>query len=831
MFALQTTQEVLTALRTSSEGLSESEASDRLRTYGFNELLQEKRSVILLFFRQFHDVMVYILFGALILSIAVPFWSGREIAFEGMLDAMVILAILLLNALFGFIQEYKAEEAITELSKLTAPHARVRRGGTECMIPSRELVPGDIVLIEAGDRVSSDGRIMTLAHLEVNESSITGESQPVAKSSAPLHEECLIAEQENMVFAGTMVTRGSAQYVVTATGLRTELGKLATLVSQTDVPETPLQMRMKTLGKFLGIMVVSLCIVVVSIGFVRGLAILDILLMGVSLAVSAVPEGLVTVVTVCLALGVRRMAKQNALVRRLAVLEALGSVTVICADKTGTITENRMKVVETWLPMERLEEQSLLARIGASCNRAILPDIGDPTELALLAFAAEHKIDRLNIDEEEVPFTSEEKYMQTRHGDRSFLKGAPEKIFALCGEMPDREAALRRNEDMTSRGLRVLATAVREGEKVRFVGLFGLEDPPRAGVDRAIAQAKGAGIRTIMITGDHMNTARAIAYQVGIEGGVLEGANIDHMDTQELSWQLEHVSVFARVSPLHKVAILDVLKNKGHIVAMSGDGVNDAPALKGAHVGIAMGQSGTDVAREAASMILADDQYVTIVNAIREGRRIYDNIRKFILFLLRSNFDEILFITVTIIVGLPLPYLPIHILWINLMTDGLPALALGLEPEEPGIMDRPPRPSHQHILSGQWWNLCFSVLWGAAVSFMLFFWQIRRGVPLEQARTAVLMLAVFFELFLVVAARSQRPIFSVGFFGNRWMIGAIIVPLLLQLLLFFTPLRSLFHLTALSSQEWFIVLALASSGFFVFEMIKIVCAWRDRRKE
>ncbi|MBU0458679.1 cation-translocating P-type ATPase [Patescibacteria group bacterium] len=708
------------------------------------------------------------------------------------------------------------------LQKLSSPHVRVRRNGGEKIIESRELVPGDIVIIEAGDMISADGRIVTESHLRCNESSLTGEHAAVSKNKKRLSGKLPLAEQENMVFRGTLVTRGSGEYVVTATGLHSEIGKIAKLVSETEFPETPLQRRMKKLGQLLGMVVVVLCLFVVGVGVMKGMSFNEIMLIGVSLAVSAVPEGLPAVVTVCLALGVRRMVKKNTLVRRLDSLETLGSVTVICADKTGTITENKMKVREVWTEGGgKSGDEDLMALVLSSCNRAKWPNLGDPTEIGLLAYARKIGVERLQIDNEEVPFTSEDKYMQTRHGRKSFLKGAPEVIVKKCDDV-NKAQVLKKNDEFAQNGLRVLAAAIKENGKVRFLGLVALDDPPREGVKDAIQNAKNAGIRTIMITGDNIVTAKAIADQVGIEGDAMLGDEMATLSKAKLKKQLMTTSVFARVSPTHKLQILEALKKLGEIVAMSGDGVNDAPALKGSHVGIAMGRNGTEVAREAASIVLADDHYSTIVNAIREGRRIYDNIRKFILYLLRANFDELLLIMTVLIIGIPLPYLPIHILWINLMTDGLPALALGMEKAEADIMRRPPRAPNEHLLAGEWGRLVVAGLYAFALAFLYFLWQLSSGAPLIEARTATFTLAIMFELFLAFTVRSRRPIWEIGVFSNKWLIGAVTIPFLMQLILLYTPLNVLFRLVPLNPFQWIEILLLSFSGFVVFELLKLV---------
>ncbi|MCB9808525.1 HAD-IC family P-type ATPase [Candidatus Peribacteria bacterium] len=790
------------------QGLSLSESAALLKQYGPNELPVKKKSLLLLFLSQFNDVMVYILFVALGISLVLPFieYAGHPHA-DSFLDAIVIAAILILNAILGFVQEYKAEEAIHMLQKLSSPHTRVRREGREIIIPSEELVPGDIVILEAGDKISADCKIITASHLAVNESSLTGESAAISKT------------EEDMVFSGTLVTRGYAECIVTATGLQTEIGRIAQLVSETELPVTPLQKRMAALGKTIGAVVVLFCAVIFFIGEFEHMQLGEILLVAVSLAVSAVPEGLPAVVTVCMAMGVRRMTKQHALVRRLEALETLGSVSVICADKTGTITENKMQVVDSWVN-DNSYDATYLGQIAASCNRAQLPNVGDPTEVGLLEFAESVGAKRLPIDEEEVPFSSEGKYMQTRHGDKVFLKGAPEVIFDMA--VDETEEILQKNEELAMHGLRVLACAEKRGKTIHFVGLIAMEDPPRKTAKEAIAQAKSAGIRTIMITGDNPKTAESIAKKVGIKGDVLLGTDLNTMSVAQLKVSLKTVSIFARVSPEHKLKILAALQEQGDIVAMSGDGVNDAPALKGAHVGIAMGNVGTEVAREASSIVLVDDHFSTIVTAIKEGRRIYDNIRKFVLFLLRANFDELLFIGTVILLKLPLPYLPVHILWINLMTDGLPALALGMEPAERDIMRKPPRNPGEHLLAGQSGKLTFAAVFAFGIAFVFFLWQLSIGIMLDEARTTTLTLAILFELFLAHSVRSEKPIWTIGFFSNPWIIWGTAIPFALQLILLFSPLRTYFHLTTLTPMEWLEIFFLAFGSFLVFELLKLL---------
>ena len=834
MYYAQPVTAVFQQLKTSREGLTDERAGKQLAKDGYNELPQQKTSKLLLFVRQFHDILVYILLGALALAIILPFFEGETVTLRSFFDAFVILAILLLNAVLGFVQEYKAEEAIAGLQKLSAPHCRVRRNGEEKIIPSREVVRGDVIIIEAGDRISADGRLIAVSHLEVNESSLTGESAPNSKSTDAVVEDTALADQTSMVFTGTLVTRGSGEYVVTATGTYTQIGAIAQLVTDAKTQKTPLEERIARLSKGIGVFVMVLCVLLAILGLTRGMALTEVLLFAISLAVAAVPEGLPAVVTVCLALGVRRMVKKNVIVRKLHALETLGSVTVICSDKTGTITENRMKVREIWvdvptsLPHWKKEEE-LLLQIAASCNRAKLPSLGDPTEIGLLEYAQQKGIGRLPIDEEQVPFGSEHKYMQTRHGEDVFVKGAPENVVALCTAVHN-TTVLQKMRDMAQRGLRVLACAVKEGHALRFVGLIGMEDPAREGVAESIQEARNAGIRTMMITGDNLDTALAIARHVGIEGKGAEGKDLDGLTPEQFQKLVAEVSVYARVSPVHKLRILEALQARGEVVAMSGDGVNDAPALKGANVGIAMGKDGTEVAREAASIVLADDHYATIVKAVREGRHLYDNIQKFILFLMHTNFYELLLFGATILLGLPLPYLPIHILWINLMTDGLPALALAAEKEERDLMHRAPRPRGESIFAGRWGRLTLGSLVPFAVSLVMFLWLLGRGIDLDTARTMVFTFAILFEVLFTFSIRTMRPVWEVGVTSNKWLLGAVSIPLALQFVLLYTDVRSFFHLVPLTVQAWVALTLLAIAAFLFFELLKIIAPVRSNKK-
>ncbi len=816
--------DLLKSLHSRKEGLNADEVSQLQTSVGFNEFPERKQPLWLLLVGQLNDIMVYILLAAVAVSLIVPLLHGGEAEASEFVNAIVILLIVLLNAILGFLQEWRAENAIASLRKLSAPQARVRRGGVVLMIPSRELVPGDVMLIEAGDKLSADGTLFASASLEIDESSLTGESVPVAKN--------LGKEGLSGVFAGTIVSRGAGEMVVTATGIRTEIGKISSMVMSLKPPPTPLQLQLKTVGSRIGIIVLGLCAVIFFLGLLEGRPAVDVFFTAVSLAVAAVPEGLPAIVTVCLAIGVQRMIRKNALVRRLDAVETLGNVNVICADKTGTMTQNRMEVVDSWVA----DGQSLekLAQAGASCNTSALPAVGDPTEIALLHFATKNNVERLTIDEQEVPFTSEEKYMITRHTSDGktvrYAKGAPEVITNMTKQS---DQALKKNAEMASKGLRVLALAEDSGSGLVLIGMVAMLDPPRPEVEGAIETARIAGIRTIMITGDHPVTALQIAKNVGIRSeGVLEGPQIEQMNTEQLQHALRTVSVFARVRPVHKVKILEALQLNGDVVAMSGDGVNDAPALKRAHVGIAMGKNGTDVARESAAMVLTDDNFATIVAAIREGRRIYDNIRKFIVFLLRSNVGEVLVVSSAMLMGMPLPLLPLHILWINLVTDSLPALALAAEKAESGIMERPPRSLHQGILSGEMPLMFIAGILNMILGVGIFMYSLHLFPDrLDIARTCVLTTTILYQLLLSFSTRVRGVAFLEAPFGNPWLIGAILASVGLQMLLLFTPLSTIFMVAVPPAHLWKVLIASCIAGFAIFELAKLVLRPHTERRQ
>ena len=868
--------DVLELVQSTPEGLSIEQASKRLDESGFNELRKQPRVTSLeIFLNQFKSLLVLILVFASAISFAV----GE------MMDAIIIAAILILNAILGFVQEYRAEKAIEALKRLAAPKAKVLRQGKEALIEAREVVPGDILVFEAGDRIAADARLVEVMNLKIDEAILTGESVPSLKFVEALPETTSLADRENMAYSGTLSTYGRGKGVAVATGMDTEFGKIAERIQETEEEPTPLQLRLRTLGAMLGALVVLISAALFTVAILEGEPILDSFIIAVALAVSAVPEGLPAVVTVSLALGVRAMSAKNAIVRRLASVETLGSTTVICSDKTGTLTKDEMTVTRAFVNGECCLEVSgtgyepngsfskdgnlvtpdaqiglsLLLRIGCLCNHAMLGDeegwsiVGDPTEGALLTLAGKAGIWREDLLKEtplvsEIPFDSVRKRMTTIHEQKgrriAYVKGAPEVILELSTSIhehrkvralttEDREHTLEIVRDMASDALRVLALAYRElpagteltsddvEDDLIFVGVVGMIDPPKQGVREAIAKCNRAGIRTVMITGDHDLTAQAIAEEIGmIEAGgqVITGLQLDQMTPAELDARIESISVFARTSPEHKLRVLQALQKKGHVVAMTGDGVNDAPAIKGADIGISMGIKGTDVTKEASDMILADDNFATIVNAVEEGRGIYDNIRKFIRLLLSTNLDEILLVATAIILRLPVPLLPIQVLWVNVVSDGLPALALSFDPNEKDIMERKPRSPREGIFHG----MMLFVLAAAIVDFLaelvlLLYWRDTNFVSLQRLRTIIFTSTVFFELFFVFNCRSEsRSVFRSNVLANRRLVLAVLVSVVLQLAVIYIPfLQTPFRTVPLTLSDWLIVLGIASTGLLI----------------
>lgn len=872
--------EIMNMLKTSLEGLDVDEAKLRLEKYGLN-VLKERRKVTAwqLFIGQFTNFLVLLLIVAAVVSGLI----GEII------DSIAITAIIILNATLGFVQEYRAENALEALKKLATPMARVRRNGMEITVPAEKIVPGDIIILEPGDRVPADARLISSTNLEIDESMLTGESTPVRKNSdILLPDDTPVSERRNMVFMGTLVTMGYGEAVVVSTGMNTEMGKIAFMVQEVEVEETPLMRRLNKFGKQIGIIIIILCILTFILGELRGQNPVEMFMLAVGLAVSAVPEGLPAVVTITLALGVKDMAKRNAIVRRLSSVETLGCTTVICADKTGTMTKNEMTVRRIYLNGVLVDvtglgydvsgdfiingvkvdpksnfQLSLLLRIGLLCSHAevyrengVWKVVGDPTEGALVVAAYKAGFDKHEElkkypRKHVIPFTSKRKRMTTIHKSPdgvyfAYVKGAPEIVLErsthiLEGDVirplteVDRKKILENFDLMAKNALRVLAFAYRvfEDEPVEldedtvernliFVGLAGMIDPPRDEVKEAIMECRKAGIKVKMITGDHKLTAVAIAREIGLLNGknfrVLTGRDLDAISDEELLNIVDDVDVFARVSPEHKVRIVRALKSKGHIVAMTGDGVNDAPALKMANIGVAMGIKGTDVAKEASDMILADDNFATIVRAVRDGRGIYDNIRKFVRFLLACNFDEIMVITTCMLAGLPPALLPLQILWLNIVTDGGPAVALGMDPPDKDVMERPPRNPNESLLSGMGLFITVSSILqyvGTMACFLLGLNLLHDTVA--EARTLAFLQAVFFELFVVWNCRSERHNFiRVGFTGNPFLLGSVIIGLLLTVSIVYVPFLQLaFHTVPMTLSDWLLAVVFASGGWIV----------------
>ncbi len=866
--------EVFEELSTNSQGLSFEEAQSRLQRFGFNELVEKKKKTpFLMFLNQFKDFMILVLITAAMISGFLGEWP----------DTIAIIVIVILNSVIGFIQEYRAEKAMEALKEMAALTAVVVREGQIKQIPAKELVPGDLVLLEAGNIVPADLRLIEAAQLRISEAVLTGESVPVEKETKILTEKNLpLGDQKNMAFKGTIVTCGRGSGVVVATGMQTEIGKIATLLQKEEEVKTPLQKRLQAFGKNLSFSVLAICAFIFIIEvLVKGEEILKMFLTSISLAVAAIPEALPAVVTISLALGAKRMAKNKALVRKLPAVETLGSVTYICTDKTGTLTLNQMKVEEIWLGGEKIYASrskgsasndsnglmnSLLLALSLNNDAKISSTgeiLGDPTETALYSFARAHAFERFEVEKKypriaEIPFDSERKCMTTIHkiGEKnstfkfvSFTKGALEVVLEKASRMlnsknetveVDSEKILEAAERLANDGLRVLCLAVRYWEQLpddiasetvekdlTVIGLVGLLDPPREEVKAAVEECKRAGIKPVMITGDHPLTARTVARRIGILDGdgeaVMTGKQLEELSLEEFEKHVEHIKVYARVAPEQKLKIVKALQDKGQFVAMTGDGVNDAPALKRADIGVAMGITGTDVAKEAAHMILLDDNFATIVRAVKEGRQIFDNIRKFIKFILGSNVGEVWTIFFAPFLGMPVPLLPIHILWVNLVTDSLPAIALTLEPPEKDVMSRPPRDPKESIFAN---GLGVYVIWvGLLIGFLTLFtqvWAIRTGDAHWQ--TMVFSVLCISQLWHVLAVKSEKDsFFKRGIFSNPFLIGSVLLVFFLQLATIYLPfLNPIFKTQPLSVSELLMVVFISSLTFFAVEVEKFI---------
>lgn len=879
--------EAIEDLGSSHKGLSSGDIQKRLEEYGPNELKEKKgKTAAAMFLDQFRDFMILVLIAAAIIS-----------GFIGEVsDTIAIIVIVVLNAVIGFIQEYRAEKAMAALKKMAAPFATVLRDGMPATIPASELVPGDTVLLEAGKIIPADMRLTETVWLKVEEAALTGESLPVEKHTDPLHDEHLpLGDRKNMVYKGTYATYGRGSGVVVATGMDTELGRIATMLQEEEEVKTPLQKRLANFGQKLAIAVLAICAIVFGIGVLRGEPAMLMLLTAISLAVAAIPEALPAVITISLALGAKKLVRQHALIRKLPAVETLGSVTYICSDKTGTLTLNRMTVEEIYVdgklirqedekmrgsedkyPVPQLlnfltsQPRSLLMTALALSNDAQTDAsgnaIGDPTEIALYNIAKKYGFDKNSLEADyprvaEIPFDSERKCMTTFHkvvktqgqdaavGTEyiSFTKGAIDVLIDKAagvltsdGLRPVDPAEVHRvNNKMSADGLRVLGIAMRKWDELpadmtherveeglTLLGLAGMMDPPREEVKEAVSLCKTAGIIPVMITGDHPITARAIAKRLGMveddSRTVITGRELEKLSLEEFEERVEHIRVYARVAPEQKLKIVKALQDKGQFVAMTGDGVNDAPALKRADIGIAMGITGTDVSKEAAHMILLDDNFATLVKAVKEGRKIYDNIRKFIKYLLTTNSGEIWTLFLAPLIGLPIPLLPIHLLWINLVTDGLPALALSAEPAEKGLMERLPRHPKESIFShGLGLHAIWAGLLMAGIVLFVQAWAIRTGHAHWQ--TMVFTVLCLTQLGHVLAIRSEREsLFKQGLFSNKPLLGAVALSFIFQMLTIYLPfLNPIFKTEPLTLNELLFTLALSTIVFFAVEAEKI----------
>ncbi|WP_242274091.1 cation-translocating P-type ATPase [Bacillus cereus group sp. BfR-BA-01310] len=878
----KTKDQTLTDLGTNEQyGLTDEIVNERLKQYGPNELAtKQKRTLWQRVFAQINDVLVYVLIIAALISAFVGEWA----------DASIIALVVILNAVIGVIQESKAEQALEALKKMATPKAIVKRDGELKEIPSEHVVPGDIVMLDAGRYIPCDLRLIETANLKVEESALTGESVPVDKDaiynpSMQRDEQVPLGDQKNMAFMSTLVTYGRGVGVAVETGMKSQIGKIATLLHEAEDDMTPLQKSLAQVGKYLGFVAVAICVIMFLIGFLQGRDTLEMFMTAISLAVAAIPEGLPAIVSIVLAIGVQRMIKQNVIIRKLPAVEALGSVTIICSDKTGTLTQNKMTVThfysdQTYNQLENLNVNNdvhhLLLENMVLCNDASYSNesqTGDPTEIALLVAGSSFNIQKDNLENKhervnELPFDSNRKMMSTVHTyDESYYsmtKGAIDKLLPHCTHIfinnkvevltdSHKTQILEAAQAMSQEALRVLSFAFKQyetdhvdidhlEENLIFIGLVGMIDPPRTEVKDSITECKKAGIRTVMITGDHKDTAFAIAKELGIaeeKSEIMIGTELDNISDTELASKINHLNVFARVSPEHKVKIVKALRAKGNIVSMTGDGVNDAPSLKQADVGVAMGITGTDVAKGAADVVLTDDNFSSIVKAVEEGRNIYRNIKKSILFLLSCNFGEIITLFLAILLGWATPLRPIHILWVNLITDTLPALSLGVDPEDPDVMKEKPRHAKESLFSG---SVPFLIFNGVVIGlltltafivgaklytedtnlFPLFPDQIDEDALLH-AQTMAFVVLSFSQLVHSFNLRSRtKSIFSIGIFTNKYLVFSLLIGVLMQVcIISIPPLANIFGVHALTIQDWGFVLLLSIIPLVVNEIIKL----------
>ncbi|NQV09039.1 calcium-translocating P-type ATPase, SERCA-type [Candidatus Woesearchaeota archaeon] len=860
MHYTKTKEELFKEFETSDKGLTSKKSVEVLKTHGYNVIKEKKKILPLeIFLNQFKSVLVGILIAAMVISGLIG-----EIV-----DSIFIFVIIILNAIMGFIQEYKAEKSIEALKKLTSLKAKVIRDGKEIKIDAKNIVPGDILVLEEGDKIPADARLIEVNNFETQEASLTGESTTVRKNLNLLAKNIEVADQRNMVFSGTIAAKGNARAIVVGTGMSSEIGKIAIMIHEGGEKLTPLQVKLKHLGKWIGIATIVIVTIVFLAGVFNGKEIPEMFILAISLAVAAIPEGLPAVVTISLALGVQRMIKRNSLIRKLPSVETLGSTDVICSDKTGTITRNEMTVRRLYVDKEiinitgegysmngkfskKTHGMDMLMKIGALCNNSSINEgevIGDPTEAALLVSAGKLGLNKQTLQKEnkrvnEIPFDSERKRMTTIHETRSgriaLTKGAVDVVIELCDFIlengrvrkiteQDKKRVIETNNRFAKDALRVLGFAYRnvlrefKEEKLVFVGMQGMIDPPRDGVKEAIAKCKKAGIKVVMITGDYQLTAEAVAKEIGLTGKSITGKELNNIE--DLRTIVEDTNIYARVNPSHKVMIVKALEENGHVVAVSGDGVNDAPALKAGEIGVAMGITGTDVAKEASDMILTDDNFASIVNAVEEGRNIYNNIKKFVQYLLSSNMGEILTIFLAILIGFTLggeailPLIAIQILWMNLVTDGLPALALSVDTPDPDVMTRPPRKKTERILNIKRTTMMFLFSIIMAVGTLLMFKL--KLVEADYSRTIAFTTLVMFQMFNVMNFRSEESsLFRIGIFSNKYLIAAILSSILLQILIIYTPLNTIFHTVPILFIDWIFIISVSASVLVIGELVK-----------
>ena len=849
-------QEVQEKLNTDfCNGLNDEEILKRRIKYGKNELENNKKEgIIIKFLKQFNDFMIIILIIASIVSVGISWYQGEN----DYIDSIIIIAIVVLNAIMGVLQEAKAEKSIESLKKMTPQMSKVIRNGKEIEIHSEELVIGDIVILEAGNSVPADCRIIESFNLKVEESSLTGETEAVEKDGNVICKKGIpLGDIVNMTFMGSTVVNGHARVVVTDIGMNTRVGKIANMIIENESPETPIQKKLNQVGKILGVICLIICLVIFLIGIIKKIPPMEMFMTSVGLAVAAIPEGLPAIVTIMLSIGVTKMSKRNSIIRKLPAVETLGSSNVICSDKTGTLTQNKMKVVEI-----KSEKPNLAMELATMCtdskiemNSNKIDIVGEPTEIAIVEIAYKNKLNKNELYKlmprvNEIPFDSNRKMMTTIHKlqngkYRVITKGAPDVLLNKCIGI-NKERILKENEKMANKALRVIAVAYREMESLpnkidsinieknlTFVGLIGMIDPPREGVKEAVETCKKAGIKTVMITGDHIATAKAIAEKIGIlskNDKALTGAELDKIDQETFEKEVKNYTVFARVTPEHKVRIVKAWQKNGAVVAMTGDGVNDSPALKSADIGIAMGKGGTDVAKNASDMILVDDNFVTIVDAVKQGRNIYDNIRKAIHFLIATNIGEIVTIFMGLVLGLKSPLLAIQLLWINLVTDSLPAIAIGLEPPEKDIMERKPVDSKKGIFADGLWNKI--IVEGVMIGMLtLIAFSIgNKYYGIEVGRTMAFISMGLLELVHSFNIKSEKSILKVGILENKFLIGSFILGIFVQTIVILIPtLANIFDVVNLTSTQWLITLGISILPIPIMELQKM---WnvRDTKK-